>query len=419
MLQRQGIVLIILILAAFAGLHFGLAPEAHDPRTIGTTAIGGFAFLLMTVSVVLSTRLQAAEALFGGLDRMYQVHKMCGVIAGLLVLVHFFGVPKELPPGVDPVVNSMFPSAPLGMAALALLVISLALTLNRKIPYHRWRYPHKAMGLVYFLIIGHFMTAPAVFFERFSYSGLFLIAAAIIGVTAYLYSMLGMNRRTGRSFKIEAVNTLERATEVVLSPIAETLDFKPGQFAFVEIQGKGWNEPHPFTISSAPGEGKLRFTMKVLGDWTRKVREDLEPGAEVIVRGPYGLFDASNASNKQIWLAGGIGITPFLSKLRAMSPNDPRAIVLVYGVRESKEALFLDELKSFEAKLPNFKLIVLESNKGEFAKVDIMKTKLTETLDSYDYFLCGPRPMIDGVMKDLRKAGVSRTQLHSEAFEFR
>lgn len=419
MLKRRGLALIVAIVAVFIGLHFGFAPEKHDLRIIGTTALGGIAFLLMTVSIVLSTRIQAAENLFGGLDRMHQVHKYCGVVAGVLILPHFFGVPKELPTGVDPETMALVPSAPLGMLALIFLVISLAITLNRKIPYHRWRLPHKAMGLVYFLVIGHFVTAPSVFFERFNYSGLFLILAALIGVLSYFYSMFGMNRKTGHHFKIEAVNHLERATELVLAPTNGSFDFKPGQFAFVEIQGKGWNEPHPFTISSAPGEQDLRFTMKVLGDWTRKVRAGLEVGGDVIVRGPHGRFDTSVAGPKQVWLAGGIGLTPFLSMLRAMGENDPREIVLVYGVREEAEALFLDELKALAKKLPNFELVLLESNRGQFAKVEIMKTRLDAPLTSYDYFLCGPRPMINGILKDLRKSGVSRLNLHYEAFEFR
>ena len=146
---------------------------------------------------------------------------------------------------------------------------------------------------------------------------------------ALIYTMFGMNKRTAMRFTIEAVNSMERATEVVLKPVGEMLNFKPGQFAFVEIQGKEWSEPHPFTISSAPNEDRLRLTMKVLGDWTRKVREELHPGGEVIVRGPYGRFDASTAEcRKQVWIAGGIGLTPFLSKLRAMDEKDDRDIQL-------------------------------------------------------------------------------------------
>ena len=419
MLQRKGVYAILALLGLFAVLHIGFAPELHDTRTTVTTMLGGVAFLLMTTAILLSTRLAALEDWFGGLDRMYQVHKVCGVVASLIVLVHFFGVPKELPPGVDPATNQTVPSAPLGMIALILLVISLAITLNRKIAYHRWRIAHKAMGLVYFLVIGHFMTAPAVFFERFSVSGFLLMAAAIVGVVSYVYSVFGMNRRTALDFRIEAVNRLERATEVVLKPLSSALHHKPGQFAFVEVQGKGWAEPHPFTISSAPGEDRLRFTIKVLGDWTRKVREELQPGATVSVRGPYGRFDMARAGKNQIWLAGGIGLTPFLSALRAMAPGDERRIHLVYAARQEKDAIFLDELKSLAEALGNVTLVSLFSDDGNFARVDIMKTKLPDPLDSYDYFLCGPKPMVTGLIRDLRKEGVPPTRIHTEAFEFR
>ncbi|MEM9474938.1 MAG: ferredoxin reductase family protein [Pseudomonadota bacterium] len=382
--------------------------------------LGGIAFLLMTFSVVLSTRLEIFEDLFGGLDRMYQVHRVAGTFAAVVALVHFFGVPKDLPEGVDPVANALVPSAPLGMLGLIFLVIGLFIALNRKIRYSRWRPTHKVMALVYVLIIGHFITAPSVFFERFSASGVLLMLAAIIGVVSLFYSLFGMNRRTAVPFTIEAVNTLERATEVVLKPVGDMFDFKPGQFAFVEVQGKGWSEPHPFTISSAPGEDRLRFTMKVLGDWTRKVREELRPGRDVMVRGPYGRFDAARALGKrQIWVAGGIGLTPFLSKLRAMQPGDDRQIHLVYAAREEQDAIFLDELRSRAAELGNVTLIPLFSDDGNFARVDKMKENLPDPLSTYEYFMGGPKPMVDGLMKDLRKEGVSRKKIHTEAFEFR
>ena len=305
------------------------------------------------------------------------------------------------------------------MLAMILLVVLVIVALNRKIAYSRWRPSHKLMGLVYLAVIGHFMTAPGVFFERFSPSGLMLILAAVIGVLAFLYSVFGMNRRTALAYSIEAVNALERATEMVLKPIGQPLKHRPGQFAFVEIEGKGWSEPHPFTISSAPGEDRLRFTVKVLGDWTRKVREDLQPGGKAKVRGPYGLFDTSKGGTKQIWLAGGIGLTPFLSMIRAMEPNDERQIHFVYAARNRDEAIFLDELEARAAELGNVTLVPLFSDEGSFARVDMMKAKLPDPLDTYDYFLCGPRPMIDGLIKGLRKEGVPRARIHTEAFEFR
>ena len=419
MLRQQGPLAIAGVLILFVILHLGFPPEAHAARTTGTTMLGGIAFLLMTSSVVLSTRLAIFEDLFGGLDRMYQVHRVAGTFAAIFALVHFFGVPKEVPEGVDPVANALVPSAPLGMLGLIFLVIGLFVALNRKIRYSRWRPTHKVMALVYVLIVGHFMTAPAIFFERFSASGALLIVAAAIGMVALVYSIFGMNRRTAVSFEIEAVHGLERATEVVLKPKDRMLDFKAGQFAFVEVQGKGWDEPHPFTISSGPGEDRLRFTMKVLGDWTRKIREELQPGAEVLVRGPYGRFDTAQAGKKQIWLAGGVGLTPFLSMVRDMEINDARNIHLVYASRNAEDAIFLDELQARAETLPNLTVIPLFSDEGQFAKVTIMQEKLPDPLETYEYFLCGPKPMVDGIMKDLRKTGVPKTSIHTEAFEFR
>jgi predicted ferric reductase len=419
MLNKKGVYAIVAFIALFVVLHLAFAPAHHAARTTGTTMLGGIAFLLMTCSMVLSTRLPAFEDWFGGLDRVYQVHKIAGVVAALFVLIHFFGVPKELPEGADPIANALLPSVPMGMGALIILVISLALALNRKISYSRWRPVHKLMGLVYLLVIGHFMTAPPVFFERFSASGFLLILAAIIGVSSFGYSVMGMNRRTALKFTIDTVNALERATEIILKPSGSMFDFKPGQFAFVEIQGKNWSEPHPFTISSAPGEDRLRFTIKVLGDWTRKVREELQPGGEVLVRGPYGRFNTAKAGKKQIWLAGGIGLTPFLSMLRAMKQGDERQIHLVYAAREEQDAIFLDELRTRANQLGNITLVPLFSNEGDFARVDIMKQRLPDPLNTYDFFMCGPKPMIDGLMADLKKEGLKRTSIHTEAFEFR
>jgi len=420
MLRLQGINIIVTILALFVVLHLGLAPEHHDLKTTVATMLGGIAFLLMTVSVLLSTRLEVFEEWFGGLDRVYQVHRVAGSLVGILVVVHFAGVPNVLPEGTDPTSNPLFPSSQLGKVSMVLLVVGLFVSLNRKISYSRWRAPHKIMALVYFLAIGHFMNAPGVFFERFSASGIMLIISAAIGMLALIYTMVGMNKRTATHFTIEAVNPLERATEIVLKPVRDMFTFKPGQFVFVEIQGKDWSEPHPFTISSASGEDRLRLTMKVLGDWTRKVRDELKAGGDVVVRGPYGRFDASATSNKkQVWVAGGIGLTPFLSKIRSMKPGDDREIHFAYASRNEEEALFLDEVRARAQELGNITLYPLFSDSGEFASVDSAKDRLPGSLDAYEYFICGPKPMVEGWLRDLKSEGVKRKSIHTEAFEFR
>jgi predicted ferric reductase len=284
--------------------------------------------------------------------------------------VHFFTSPKELPAGADPIANAMVPSSTMGMLAMIFLIIGLFVALNRKIRYSTWRPLHKFMALVYVLIIAHFMTAPSVFVDHYSNSGLILIVAAALGVIAMIYSLFGMNRRTAVAYEIDQINPMKRATEVVLKAQKNSIDFKPGQFAFIEVQGKAWNEPHPFTISSAPTANHLRFTIKVSGDWTRKVREALEVGTEVLVRGPYGRFDSAIAGKNQVWIAGGIGVTPFLSTIRAMDKGDDRNVTFVYATRNKDEALFLDEIQKQANDLGTFRVISLLSDEGNFANID-------------------------------------------------
>lgn len=419
MLNRNGVWALFAIIAIFVIVHMTGAPADRHPSITGSIMLGGIAFLFMTVSILLSTRLAIFEDMFGGLDRSYQVHRTAGVIASLFVLVHFFTSPKELPAGADPIANAMVPSSTMGMLAMIFLIIGLFVALNRKIRYSTWRPLHKFMALVYVFIIAHFMTAPSVFVDHYSNSGLILIVAAALGVIAMIYSLFGMNRRTAVAYEIDQINPMKRATEVVLKAQKNSIDFKPGQFAFIEVQGKAWNEPHPFTISSAPTANHLRFTIKVSGDWTRKVREALEVGTEVLVRGPYGRFDSAIAGKNQVWIAGGISVTPFLSTIRAMDKGDDRNVTFVYATRNKDEALFLDEIQKQANDLGNFRVISLLSDEGNFANIDVLKDTLDQPLTDYDYFMCGPKPMIDGLMKDLKASGVQRRRIHTEAFEFR
>lgn len=419
MLRRRGLYAVVILLVLFALLHVNFSPKEQAFNEKLAIVLGGFAYLLMSMSLLLSTRAKWLESLCGGLDRVYQLHKIAGVCVLFALLPHFFSAPEALPAGADIAANALIPSKPLGMFALILAVLLLIVTLNRKISYNRWFSTHKFMGLVYILATGHLMTMPPVFFERTSPAGIMLITASIVGILSFIYTLFIMKKRNTALYKIEAITSLERATEVVLSPKGKGIAHKAGQFAFVTILGKGWQEPHPFTISSAPNENKLRFTIKVLGDWTRKVREELQTGLSVKIQGPYGKFDCAKAGKKQVWIAGGIGLTPFLSTLRAMEKGDTREIHMVYATRSQADAIFLDALKSYENTLENITLRTLYSDEGQFAKGEVIQEQLTEALTDYDYFICGPKPMVTALIRYLRKAGVARNKIHCEAFEFR
>lgn len=419
MLKRRGIIIIMAELGLFIALVLLFKPEDLSNSIAMPVMGGGIAFLLMINVVILTTRLSFLENLFGGLDRMYQVHRYMAVALSVLVLLHFFTAPEHLPEGADPLLNAIAPSKPMGLLAMILLILGMFVALNRKIAYSTWRKPHKLMALVYVLVMAHMMTAPPAFFDRSTPYGIFLIIMAIIGLIAVVYSLFGLNRRTALPYTIIEVNKLERATELVLKAEEKPLKFQAGQFAFLEIEGKGWNEPHPFTISSQPDDEYLRFTIKVLGDWTRKVRDELEAGKKAKIRGAYGRFLPQKSDKPQVWIAGGIGITPFLSNLRDFEPSDSREVNIFYATRDEQEAIYFKELKLKAEQMPNVKIWNLHSDNGEFVTVELLKEKLENALLSYDFYLCGPKPMLDAVKKGLKSEAVQNAQIHTEAFEFR
>lgn len=417
-----GVKIILGSLAAFAGLHFGLSWGEQGLRAMIATYLGGVALILMCWAILLSVRPSRWENMFGGLDKMYLVHKMMGVFILLLILVHFFAIPKldlaERLPAEGFAKWVGLPAGPVGMITMILLILSVVIALNRKIPYQTWLKPHRLMGVLFGLAVFHMLLTPPQLFQGKSISGIVLLLVGIVGVAAYLYRQF-VREKPRHAYTLESVNELERATELVLAPNGSKMDHRPGQFAFLRIKEKGFDESHPFTISSAPGATTLRFTTKVLGDFTRRIRDDLKPGAAAVVEGPYGRFDMDIKTRTQVWVAGGVGITPFLSAIRAMSSDDDRNILLLYCVQEREQALFLDEIETVFAGHDNRSIVVLQSNEGEFANSELISDKLGGSLAGQAYFLCGPKPMVDGLKKGLTKAGVSADSIHNEAFEFR
>jgi ferredoxin-NADP reductase len=97
------------------------------------------------------------------------------------------------------------------------------------------------------------------------------------------------------------------------------VEFQAGQFVYATFhQSEIPREPHPFTIASAPGGDHLRIVVKRFGDFTSSMMS-LRPGCAVWLEGPFGRFCLEgDPVNAQTWIAGGIGITPFLSWARSL-----------------------------------------------------------------------------------------------------
>jgi ferredoxin-NADP reductase/cytochrome c553 len=245
-----------------------------------------------------------------------------------------------------------------------------------------------------------------------------------------------------RRYRVRAVNRLDEfVTEIVMEPVSEPLDFDPGQFVFVSFRsaslserfrpfdlsirrqvfsirpGEASNQFHPFSITSAPDERTLRITVKAVGDYTRALRS-LEEGAGAVVEGPYGSFSHHGLpAREQLWLAGGIGVTPFLSMARSLRFANEPAVDFYYCVEHAEEAHFLDELHELAARRDDFRVSLVPRDEAGFLTADRLAQE-TGDLAEREILICGPPGMIDSLRAQLTAQGVPRERIHAEEFGF-
>jgi predicted ferric reductase len=233
--------------------------------------------------------------------------------------------------------------------------------------------------------------------------------------------------RRARPWSVARV-TAERGdtTTVALTPPAGTeFSFQPGQFAWFAIGRSPFSlTQHPFSFSSSAERAEVEVAIKALGDFTSTVK-DLEPGTTVYVDGPHGAFSIDQDEGPGFGLiAGGVGIAGLISTLRTMADrHDVRPVLLFYGNRDWDDAAFRDELERLKERLNLTLVHVLEDPPedwdGErgYVTADVLARHLPAGYRRFQYFICGPDPMMDAAEAALVELGVPAERVHTERFD--
>ena len=413
---------IVTILLWFLFRPAGQPTGRYLGEMLGTTAI-----VLFTCSLILATKAPFLERFFGGLDRMYVWHRW-GAIAGVVLLFPHY----VLVTSVTNSIKSTLGNA-LGFVALFGLLFLLLWALVPRLPvvghhirthYQSWFTLHRLTGLFVIVALVHgILVDPVLRLAPVLLA--WYLAVATIGTVAYLYQELlhpFIRRLWQYHYTVEAVNRLNQKTvEVVLTPIAQPVSFVAGQFLFVRFGGGlGW-ERHPFTVSSAPQEASLRLSIKALGDETQWLIDTLQAGIPARVGLAFGRFDYRRGGSRQVWIAGGIGITPFRSWIHAFPPEQPLAfdIDLYYTVQIEDEALFLDEISTAAAHYPTFHSHITYSKREGPLTMEHIASSSRGPLSEKEVYLCGPHTMIHYFRRGFRRRGVPSHHIHFEYFNFR
>lgn len=390
------------------------------------TSLGQIAGLsgmtLFSLNLILASRLKFLDGFFYGLNRVYTYHRAVGAIAFSLLLFHpLFLVFKYL--GLSLRSAALFllpftgnPAVTYGIIALLSLIILIVITFYAKIKYNYWKISHKFMTLVFIFALLHVIFISSDI-SRDLILRAYIIVLGLVGLAvasnrAWLYNIF----HNDFIYKIINLNWFNKnVVEIELEPINRTMPFQSGQFAFLRFKGASLSaESHPFSMSAAPSGRNLKFVIKSLGDYTDRLAS-LRAGDSGLIHGPFGKFSFKNISGrKQIWLAGGIGITPFLSMAGDLA--DDYKVDLYYCTKDRAEAVLIEELEKTAAANSNFRLIPwFSAERGRISGEKI--AELSQGLNDKEILLCGPLVFMKSLREQLMKLGVAKDKIHWEKFD--
>ncbi len=304
----------------------------------------------------------------------------------------------------------------MGWAALVAMAAFLAPTFDffGRMDYQRWKSLHALSGLALVLGLAH-----AIALSRVLPAAVWA-AGGGLALAAFVYRMRLARFLGGKRYTIVRAAAIgQGVVELSLKPDGGILRYHAGQFVYLTpldaglASGRG--EEHPYTVSSAPGEPVLRIAIKDLGDASHAL-QTVATGAAVIVEGPYGGFFAPDATQmRQLWIAGGIGITPFLARARALDAARPVDVHLVYCVQDVSRAHFIEELEAVAAHVQGFAFRPHYFYREGPLTMAFLRSRCPDFAER-DVFVCGPSPLIAVARRELSGAGVAPARLHTEDF---
>jgi predicted ferric reductase len=434
---------IVAILAGIGALIIGMWVRHGGLAQFGTlagalTGIGQVTALLgaygALLQLVLMSRSPWLEQVFG-MDRLAWAHRWLGFTTIMLLAGHgvFTTVGYALGDRSPILVEAWtllttYPfvlMATVGFGLFVAVGVTSVRIARRRLSYETWHAIHLyaylaiALGFAHQLVVGtDFITDPA---ARIFWIALYVATAALVLVFRF-----GAPIRLSLRHRLRVANVVTEAPGVVsLYLTGRDLDRLParsGQYFVVRLLTRdAWWRGHPFSMSAAPNGAWLRFTVKDLGDDSRRLA-DTPIGTRVYLEGPYGVLTAARRTRRRVaFIAGGIGITP----LRAMLEDLPAGrgdLALIYRAARSEDLVFRAELDALAAERgADVHYVVGHRGSRRLAPQPLGPgaiLALIPDIAERDVFVCGPDGLMDTVSRSLKTIGLPARHIHAERFAY-
>jgi predicted ferric reductase len=425
-----------------------LLPSAANSRAqaVAFTQISGIlAIGLMAASGILSARPVWLEPYLDGLDKMYRLHKWLGISGLALGVLHWLtaagsgrrpgpptgGAAPEAPDGAMEAANGSAqamqgplqalhgPAHGIAEPALFILIALVAIALIPRVPYRLFAKTHLITVPVFLALAFHsvVLMKSEYWFQPAGWMVIGLCAIGAMGSLIGLANFLGW-RRVSHG----AVDDCQYYPELRVLEIDMTVDdrwpgHRAGQFAFVTTDAL--EGAHPFTIANnwEPATHKISFIAKELGDNTAALRKNFAPGRSVKVQGPYGQFDFDDNKKRQIWVGGGIGITPFVAKMRELSHHKTDKKIDLFHSTTQVSEIALQEMRD-DAKAAGVRLHLTITPRDSKLDFQAIAAAVPDWREASVWF-CGPTAFGETLRKGFVENGLDRDDFHQELFQMR
>ncbi|QDQ03447.1 hypothetical protein FOH38_18535 [Lysinibacillus fusiformis] len=410
----KGILFIIIIMCSSALLWYFATPnETISVINKLSHMIAGLAITGFFLVFLLSTRMKFIERWFHGLEHVYVTHKYLAILSLGLVILH--GQLQDMVPDWDEVRETHLTELAKDFGELAqngFIALILIALFAKFLKYEHWRIIHRLLLIPYAFGLYH-----AYFSSRYDLLqptplGIFTASTATIGFMSALYMLtMYQDMRFKHTGKITGIRKIASSAVELELTLDKKLPYRNGQFIFLKIFQEGLEKAsHPFSISGGD-EQKIFITIKALGDFTKKVNALIQLNTSVAIEGPYGHLNFEAGNQQQLWVAGGVGITPFLSYLKSTPSNQD--IELFYTYRGQDDAIHKDFLHDFAKNNPHFKVNFIDTTQMDRLSFEHYMVPADTSI-----FMCGPKKMVKRFAKQF-KTHNRDADLNVEAFKFR
>lgn len=421
-----------------------LLPNASNSRAqaVAFTQITGILSLgLMGIGAFLSARPKWMEPWLDGLDKMYRLHKWLGITAVAIGIVHWLtatgtghrrrpveGAVTDSAAQISDAVAQSLPSPLQSLTGLAkgiaepmlfILIALVAIALISRIPYRIFAKLHLLMVPMVLVLVFHsvVLMKGEYWYNAAGWMVFALSAVAVIGSLVGLANFLGWRNVTRASVIDSHYYGEMRVLETNLEVDERWPGHLAGQFAFVMVDSL--EGAHPFTIATNwnPATRKIGFIAKELGDYTAGLVEQFVAGKPVKVQGPYGQFDFNDDKKRQIWIGGGIGITPFVAKMRDLArPHSDITVDLFQSTTQPSDVVLQKMHADAAAAGVGLHLTITPHDpKLDFNAI----AKVVPDWKEASVWFCGPAGFGEALKRSFVANGLDKSDFHQELFQMR